>query len=254
MEPVDHHSRLIVALQPRGRPPVEQLDFVKRWDVQTVSVGLGLFVEFGPDIFKEIAARQLRVMLDLKLHDNADQLSWAVAAAVRHGASIITVNTGAGLSALRAAVEAVKYVADELRQERALVIGSTVLTGQSNAMLLARGFEKSTTRQVLRMAEVARMAGLDGIECSPLEIQPIQDVLNQDLLLVVSGVSISGQPRHDHRRVGDPNRAIKAGATHLHVGRDIWQATNPDQRASDYLVQMNDAFRWLATAKSRDSV
>lgn len=244
MTKVDHYERLIIALHPTGRPPQVQMDEVKHWGVKTVSLGLGLFMEFGPSLIGEARHRNLNVMLDIKLHDNPDQVTAACVAALKHQVSMVTVNTGAGLASLKAAVD-VANGAVEFGFERPLVIGSTVLTAQDDASLQSRGCGLSAEEQVVQMARLAERAGLDGIECSPQEIGVVRQHLGEALCLIVSGVRLHDSPRHDHLRVGEPNAAVKAGATHLYVGRDIWQYSLPERRVQEYLSQMSAAFQWL---------
>lgn len=76
--------------------------------------------------------------------------------------------------------------------------------------------------KVLQFARDAKIAGCDGIVCSPQEL----DLLGKqkelgDLLKVTPGVRPDWASAGDQKRTMTPAEAVKAGATSLVIGRPI---------------------------------
>jgi orotidine-5'-phosphate decarboxylase len=208
-------DRLIVALDV---PDLEQaLELVERIGegVGFYKVGVTLYTAAGPAAVERLRAAQKRVFLDLKLHDIPVQVAGAVAAAAAHEVDLLTVHTAGGEAMLTAAARAAST--SSLR-----LLGVTVLTSQPAA-----------PGEVEARAERALAAGLDGVVCSPLEVGALRARLGDAALLVTPGIrpaatdaaaTITGD---DQVRTATPAAALRAGATHLVVGRPITTAADP---------------------------
>jgi orotidine-5'-phosphate decarboxylase len=188
-----------------------------RW----VKVGPTLFIEGGPELLRELKARGLLVFLDLKWHDIPHQVAGAAAAAAAGGVDLATVHTLGGVEMLRAAAAAAKPMR---------LVGVTVLTSHtrsSYAAAVGKSGEGDLRAEVLYLTGQAVEAGLDGIVASPLEISVVRPLLRAGSLIVVPGIRPVGADAGDQRRTAEPEVAIRAGATHLVVGRPITQAREP---------------------------
>jgi orotidine-5'-phosphate decarboxylase len=124
---------------------------------------------------------------------------------------------------LRAAAAA----AAEGGASRPLLLAVTVLTSLDDRDLAAIGQTGPTTDQVVRLARLAQVCGLDGAICSPLEIAPLRAALGRDFVLMVPGIRPSWSAADDQKRVMSPRDALAAGADHLVIGRPITKAPDP---------------------------
>ena len=80
--------------------------------------------------------------------------------------------------------------------------------------------------QVMKLAEVADRAGVDGFVCSPQEVSYLH-AKYPGKFFVVPGVRSEGKDKGDQKRVDTPKGAMDSGATHLVMGRQIMNAPNP---------------------------
>jgi orotidine-5'-phosphate decarboxylase len=121
---------------------------------------------------------------------------------------------------------------------RPLCLGVTVLTSLDRRALEADvGVPSSVEAHVLRLAERARAAGLDGCVASAREIVPLRLAMGKSWVIVTPGIrpgsgdpgSHVGAPRSsdDQVRTATPRAAVAAGADYLVVGRPIIAAPDP---------------------------
>jgi orotidine-5'-phosphate decarboxylase len=194
-----------------------------------VKIGNQLFTAAGPTAVEHAHKRGCRVFLDLKYHDIPNTVAGAVREATRLGVFMLDVHASGGLAMMRAAAEAATKAAAEFGVARPLVTGVTVLTSlDRKALSHDLGVAGSVEAHVLRLAERARDAGLDGCVASPREIGLLRGALGPKWVIVTPGV----RPEHfrsndDQVRTATPHAAISAGANYLVVGRPITAAPDP---------------------------
>jgi len=187
-----------------------------------LKVGLEFVTANGPAGVRAIAALGLPVFLDVKFHDIPNTVAGAIRAAAGLGAGIVNVHAAGGPAMMRAAVEAARAASPAMR-----VIAVTVLTSLGDDDLVAVGQVPPAGDQVLRLAQLARDCGLDGVVCSAHEIAPLRAALGPDFLLVVPGIRPAGSDVGDQRRIMGPAEAHRAGASILVIGRPITAASDP---------------------------
>ncbi len=228
-EPVD---RLIVALDfpsaDRAMDLVERLEGTCRW----FKVGMELYFATGNSMIEKLRNRGFDVFLDLKLHDIPNTVAGAVRTVSGTGASLLTIHAGGGEQMMHAAA-----VAAELPDSPKL-LAVTVLTSMDAIQLGAVGVSDSASSQVLRLARLARSAGIDGLVCSAEEVVAVREVMGPESLLVVPGIRPVGAAIGDQSRVATPADAISRGASMLVVGRPITQATHPAKAAAAILAEI----------------
>lgn len=221
----DARKRIMVALDCDASRATELAGFLAgkaRW----LKVGMTLYYAAGPSIVEELKSYGFSVFLDLKLHDIPHQVRGAARSAVACGADMITVHTVGGVAMMEAAVEGAREGAGVART--ASVIGVTVLTSMDLATLATLGIVVDAVQdQVLRLACLARTAGLDGVVSSPHEAALLRRVLGEEPCIVTPGVRPSGASANDQSRVATPAEAFGAGASHLVIGRPITAAKDP---------------------------
>jgi orotidine-5'-phosphate decarboxylase len=213
-------AELILALDlPRGADALTLLDRLPqlRW----VKVGSVLMTREGPEFVRILAARGLKVFLDLKWHDIPNTVAGAVAAARELGVSLATVHTLGGAAMLEAAAAA---GGSELG-----LVGVTVLTSHDSTgygQAVGRS-QVNVSQEVERLASLGARAGLRGFVCSPHEVSVLRRGLGPDPLIVVPGIRRRSDVVGDQVRVAPAKDAVTNGATHLVVGRPVLQATDP---------------------------
>lgn len=219
-------SRVAVALDASERGRILELARLVSPEVGVLKVGLEAFCAHGPALVAEVAALA-PVFLDLKLHDIPNTVGGAAAAAARTGASILNVHAGGGREMMRAAGERARESASAAGLPAPKVIAVTVLTSLDAAALAEVGLSGTPREAALRLAVLAKESGLDGVVCSPGEIEAIRAACGPGFLLVVPGIRPAGSAAGDQKRIATPASAARAGADLLVVGRPITGAADP---------------------------
>lgn len=225
----------------------DALTFVDKIDPKTsrVKVGKELFTVAGPALVEQLQDKGFDVFLDLKFHDIPNTVAGALKAAAGLGVWMVNVHASGGPAMLSAARKAIAPFSESAGT---MLIGVTVLTSMDEQELSALGITATPKEQVLRLANLAKQAGLDGVVCSPKEVSLIRDNIKQPFLTVTPGVRPSsvqvtsaGGQADDQRRVMTPADAIAAGSDYLVIGRPITQAANPQQALDAIYKEVHSA-------------
>jgi orotidine-5'-phosphate decarboxylase len=192
-----------------------------------VKIGNQLFTAAGPTAVERMLKRGARVFLDLKYHDIPNTVAGAVREATRLGVFMLNVHASGGVAMMRAAADAATKAASDFAVTRPIVLGVTVLTSLDRKALISDvGVAASVDAHVLRLAERAREAGLDGCVASAQEIGLLRRALGDRWTIVTPGIRPADRG-DDQRRVATPASAVRAGADYLVVGRPITAAPDP---------------------------
>jgi orotidine-5'-phosphate decarboxylase len=233
-------DQLLVALDvDSGRRALELADGLTGV-VGGVKVGSRLFTLEGPALVRELVERGTRVFLDLKFHDIPNQVAQAVAAAARTGAWMVDVHASGGPAMMAAALKAAREAADQIGRPMPLVVGITVLTSMNQDMLAETGVGRPLLEQVVRLAQLAKSAGLQGVVASPHEIRAIREACGADFTIVTPGIrgASAGGDMNDQMRTMGPAEAVRAGASYLVVGRPIIAAADPRVAAEEIAQEL----------------
>jgi len=193
-----------------------------RPDLCRLKVGKELFVAAGPAFVSELVQAGFQVFLDLKFHDIPNTVAQACKAAASLGVWMLNVHASGGPRMLAAAREALEGLS-----ERPRLIAVTVLTSMGGDELRAVGVDGTPEQQVLRLAALAKAAGLDGVVCSAREAPLLRRQIGDEFLLVTPGIRPAGSAAGDQTRILTPREAMAAGADYLVIGRPITQAPDP---------------------------
>lgn len=188
-----------------------------------VKVGKEMFTMHGIDFIKQLQSRGFDVFLDLKYHDIPNTVARAVRSAADLGVWMVDMHASGGLEMM----EQAKKILEPYGKDAPKLIGVTVLTSMEDLDLLQIGINASPMEQVIRLAHLCQRAGLDGVVCSPLEVEVLRQHCGEDFNLITPGIRPEGSNVADQRRVMTPRQAIDAGSDFLVVGRPITQADNP---------------------------
>lgn len=231
----DHPNdpRIIVALD--FADPGEALTLAAQLDPKRcrLKVGKELFTLSGPALIRRLTGIGFDVFLDLKYHDIPNTVAGACAAAADLGCWMVNVHASGGRAMMAAARERV-----EACEQRPLLIAVTVLTSLTEADLREIGFSAPPREIVLRLAMLAREAGMDGVVCSAEEVVDLRRHLPPDFRLVTPGIRPAGAEHGDQKRVATPAAAVRDGADYLVIGRPITKASDPLQAIADIEAEL----------------
>jgi orotidine-5'-phosphate decarboxylase len=221
-------DRVLVALDVERLDEADALLDRLAGEVTGCKIGSQLFTAAGPLAVEHARKRGFRVFLDLKYHDIPNTVAGAVREATRLGVFILNVHASGGVAMLRAAADAATRASRDLAVPRPLVIGVTVLTSlDRRALEMEAGVPATVESHVLRLAEHARAAGLDGCVASPREIHLLRNALGRAFVIVTPGIRSAGGGGDDQVRTATVRAAIAAGADYVVVGRPITAAADP---------------------------
>ena len=188
-----------------------------------LKVGKEMFTTLGTNFVKQLHNRKFDVFLDLKFHVIPNTVARAVRSAADLGVWMVDLHASGGLRMM----EEAKKILEPYGKEAPLLIGVTVLTSMEDLDLLQIGINASPMEQVIRLAHLTQRAGLDGVVCSPQEVEILRKNLGANFKLITPGIRPVGSEFGDQRRVMTPAAAIRSGSDYLVIGRPITQAKNP---------------------------
>lgn len=226
-------AQIIVALDERTWADAERIVNQLGSRADFYKVGLQLFTSAGPAAVEKVKASGAKVFLDLKLHDIPNTVASAVKSAGALGVDLCTIHLSGGPEMCAAAVEAAG--------DRLTVLGVTVLTSSNDETLRAVGIDTPVAKQVSRLARMGFDAGLRGFVASPLEVAMLREELGPEPVLVIPGVRPAGADVGDQKRIATPADVVRAGATHLVIGRPITRAENPAEAYDEIVVEISQS-------------
>ncbi len=189
-----------------------------------VKIGMELFYAEGPEIVRTIKERGHRIFLDLKLHDIPNTVKKAMSVLRNLDVDMTNVHAAGTVDMMKAAIEGLT------REDgtRPLLIAVTQLTSTSEERMqreLLIGASINDT--IVKYAENAKEAGLDGVVCSPLEAAMVKEACGKEFMTVTPGVRFADGDVGDQVRVTTPERAREIGSDFIVVGRPITAADDP---------------------------
>lgn len=218
-----NERRIIVALDyPEAASALALAD---RLDPGTcrLKVGKELHTAAGPRVVEALIAKGFDVFLDLKYHDIPNTVAAACKVAAAQGVWMVNVHASGGSAMLRAARTAI----DAAAGRRPLLIAVTILTSLGATDMAEIGYSGSVEDNALRLGDLAKQCGLDGVVTSAHEAVALKARLGADFQLVVPGIRTAGDAKGDQTRVMTPHDAIALGCDYLVMGRSITGARDP---------------------------
>lgn len=220
-----------------GKDVIVACDFSSKADVMSfldkfngegrkpfVKIGMELFYAEGPQIVKEIKERGHKIFLDLKLHDIPNTVKKSMAVLSGLDVDMTNLHAGGTIAMMEAALEGLTRPDGT----RPMLIAVTQLTSTSeermkNDLLINEPIDKV----VMHYAHNAKLAGLDGVVCSPLEAGKVHETCGDGFVTVTPGVRFTDGDIGDQVRVMTPAEAKKIGSDYIVVGRPITAAEDP---------------------------
>jgi len=202
------------------------LGFLNKFDEDKLylKIGMELFYAEGPDIVKEIKDRGHKIFLDLKLCDIPNTVKQAMSVLSKLDVDMTNLHAFGTIAMMEAAVEGLTRPDGT----RPLLIAVTQLTSTSEArmrsdLLINDPIEKV----VMHYANNAKIAGLDGVVCSPLEAAKVHAACGNEFITVTPGIRYEDNDKGDQSRVTTPSKARMLGSDYIVVGRPITKADDP---------------------------
>lgn len=214
----------------------EVMKFLSKFKEESLylKIGMELYYAEGPEIIKEIKKQGHKIFLDLKLHDITNIVMKAMHVLANLDIDMCNVHASGTVSMMEAALKGLTR-ADGTRP---LLIAVTQLTSTSeDRMKTELLINEPIDEVVMHYAENAKIAGLDGVVCSPLEAKKVHDTCGEQFLTITPGVRFSTDDIGDHARVMTPAQAKDIGSDYIVVGRPITAAENPVEAYRRYVKE-----------------
>lgn len=215
-------SEIIIALDFNNQKVA--LEFLKQFKNPIyVKVGMELYYACGPSIINEIKNLGHKIFLDLKLHDIPNTVANTVNVLALMDVDMINIHCAGGLEMMSQAMKKL----NELKK-RPLCIGVTQLTSTNQKILNQEILiDLNLNEVVIEYAKNAKVAGLDGVVCSPHEANLIHQHCGEKFLTVTPGIRLLGDQANDQKRIMTPIKAKANGCDFMVIGRSITLAANP---------------------------
>ena len=180
-----------------------------------IKIGSVAFNSNGSKIIYYAAEKGFDIFLDLKLHDIPNTIKKSIYGLKNLPIKMLTIHTSGGREMMEAAMEATSNT-------KLKIFGVTALTSLSNVDT-NNIFQRTVFEQVSKMLDLAELAGIDGVVCSPHELELVTK--KTSLLSITPGIRLENSV-DDQKRVMTPKEAIDLGADYLVIGRPITTSKN----------------------------
>jgi orotidine-5'-phosphate decarboxylase len=197
--------------------------------VNFYKIGMELYAAAGMAFARELRAQGKDVFLDMKFYDIGETVRRAVCQVVRAGLQFLTIH-GSG-PVMQAAIEG-RGTAD------LKLLAVTVLTSYDQQDIQDLGYPCEVAPLVDLRVRKALETGIDGVVASPLDAARVRRIAGPDLLIVTPGVRSTGSAKGDQKRVATPAEAVRDGANHVVIGRQITRAADPAGEAARVLEEI----------------
>jgi len=221
-------DRIIIALDFSSLAEVnsflQKFNWTSKLRPRFVKVGMELFYAEGFKIIDILKEKNLKIFLDLKVHDIPNTAYGAISSLSKLNVDILNVHASGGIEMMKKAKQALLDAGSTTK-----LIAVTQLTSTDQTMLNSElGISGDIESAVMRLAKNTQQTGLDGIVCSPLETTLIKSALGAEFITVCPGVRFSDTHAHDQKRITTPEQAFKLGADYIVMGRAISSVPEPE--------------------------
>ncbi len=209
--------RIIVAIDTYDLEKANEILDQLEPDLCKIKIGSVVFNALGKSFLQDASLRGFKIFLDLKLHDIPNTVHETILGFYDCDIEMLTVHLSGGEEMLKKAMLAGTSI-------NAKVIGVSMLTSLEEADSMAL-FNNKLDHQIRNLFEIAVKANLDGVVCSPHELEMSNTILNSDSIKITPGIR-DIRVEDDQSRTMSAKEAIEKGATFLVIGRPITQAQN----------------------------
>jgi orotidine-5'-phosphate decarboxylase len=239
MTPDQARERIIFALDVKEFSDVEKWASLIGDRVGMFKVGKQLYTACGPAAVRMIQKHGGEVFLDLKYHDIPNTVAMATVEAARLGVKLCNLHALGGYEMMARTMEALHNACGSGPCSKVLAV--TILTSSTEETLRQVGIDAPVTEMVVRLATLAKKAGVDGVVASPQEVPLIRQACGDDFLIVTPGVRPAFAAADDQKRIMTPAEAMAQGADYLVIGRPISAAADPVEAVEAIVAEMSAA-------------
>ena len=212
-------KKIIVALDSKNLNKTIELAKILKKEVHAFKIGYQFFYNFGLDGYKKIYSICPKIFLDLKLHDIPNTVEKGLDALVKIKPMYTTIHITGGDNMMKVA---------RSNKKGTKILGVTILTSMDGGQTKKYYNQENVSKLVKKYANVAKKNKLDGVICSPKEINYIRKEVGKNFIIITPGIRINKKIKgDDQKRVETPNNAIKLGADFLVIGRPITDSKDP---------------------------
>jgi orotidine-5'-phosphate decarboxylase len=224
-------SRIIVAIDTYDYEDAVALLDQLNPELCRVKVGSVVFNALGKDFLRLVNQRGFKIFLDLKLHDIPNTVHETILGFADCNIELLTIHLSGGQKMITAAMAAAKII-------KTKIIGVSILTSLNDDDTSVL-FQSTTREQVARLFKLANETAIDGIVCSPLELDLAANIMCPEILKITPGIrdiAVSD----DQSRTMTANEAVKHGASYLVIGRPISKASNVSEALKSFDQSINE--------------
>ena len=214
------NKKIIVALDNNKiKENLELINQLKK-DAFAFKIGYEFFYNFGFEGYNLIKNNNVKIFLDLKLHDIPNTVEKAVEAITKLDPYFLTIHLSGGDEMQRSAI---------LVKKNIKIVGVSILTSLNSNQTTKYYFNRNIQNIVSQYTNSALKNKIDGIVCSPKEIFTIKTIAKNKLIIITPGIRPINyhDQNDDQKRTMTPKEAINAGADYLVVGRPIIKSKDP---------------------------
>ena len=215
-------NRVIIALDNKNLKQIVSLVKKTKTEAFGFKIGKEFFYNYGINGYKQIYKLSPNIFLDLKLHDIPNTVEKALKVLIKLRPLLTTIHISGG--------DEMQKVSSKIKKNNTKILGVTILTSLNSSQTKKYYNNTNVNQLVKKFAKRAKVNKLDGIVCSPLEIETVRKAVGNKMLIVVPGIRLEknqSNTKDDQKRILTPKEAIKLGADYLVIGRPIVESNNP---------------------------
>jgi orotidine-5'-phosphate decarboxylase len=212
-------KKIIVALDSNNLYDSKYLVDEIKDQVFAFKIGYEFFLNFGLFGYNQIKNKKVNIFLDLKLHDIPNTTKNGIEAIADLNPYFTTIHITGG--------DEMQKIAN-LNKKNVKILGVSILTSIDSTQAEKYYSEKNINNLVGKFVKNALENKLDGVVCSPLEIELVKKISSGKLIIVTPGIRPENYNKNDdQKRFMSPKEAVNLGANYLVIGRPITQSSNP---------------------------
>jgi len=212
-------NRVIVALDSNNLDKSEKLIEKIKNQVFAFKIGYEFFLNFGLSGYKKIQEKNVKIFLDLKLHDIPNTVKKSIEAISSLNPYFTTIHISGG--------DEMQKIAS-LNKKNVKILGVSILTSINNDQARKYYNNENIKYLVSSFVNNAIENNLDGVVCSPHEIEMVKKISDNKLCIVTPGIRPKNYIKNDdQKRFMTPKEAINLGSNYLVIGRPITESLDP---------------------------
>ena len=207
-------------------------------------VGLQLFTACGFKSVEVIKEHGGKVYFDGKFADIPNTIAQTSINLMKRGVDFFNISAVGGSKMMINTLNACNTFAKKNNINPPKILAVTLLSSFGQKTLTNElGVDMNISTYVLKLARIAKEAGLAGVIAPDTDAGEIKEELGKDFLVVCPAVRPTWAIVNDQIRIVTPADAIKAGADYIIIGRPITHAQDPVSAAKMIINEIDEALK-----------